>query len=609
MKPTCQDFVFARDGGMGRSPTEEAIIDYVDRSEEVATPSPAMERETDSMWFYAEASDAEDWNGPHDTEVDAIAEARADYAGERDDFWVDEALPVDWQKVFGSFADADRVLEDLADYIGDNEHVEDPEPEFATSKAEAQAALEAWFAAHVEMRPYYQCVGKPKGYLVSDPQPASPDAQPLEAPLSADDLARIDAARDRVMAFAKSHDDPGVIRAAEGKTLEPGQYEVVEIAAIDTSPQFETGEILRVSREARAVECRDIDNIDRQWAWPIGSNAPLTTWVTVVRRVQEQAPRAEAATGDLYVPKRREQCRVVAVHPIDAQRVSIGDVLTCCYEADSKSGGATGSFAGYVLVYDVKKIIGVWCRVEPVTDPIAPATPRSESASHAHWVQVADTRLGQIRGLNKQLDGTRNELHRASIGRSEALAKAAEQSSRITHLEASLETARFELSNGIEVMNARQAHDRARIAELKTELSQVARDEDGRFVRQAAWNAACCFEESANKRMATDKEKLYELDAQLSTRTAELEAAPQWIRARGSLPDSDTWVLAVSREADYVVVQLEFTDDSEGHGEPYWSAEGGDLALCNYPHWMPLPSPPAESPEPAPGVEAPEVKP
>jgi hypothetical protein len=52
------------------------------------------------------------------------------------------------------------------------------------------------------------------------------------------------------------------------------------------------------------------------------------------------------------------------------------------------------------------------------------------------------------------------------------------------------------------------------------------------------------------------------------------------------------WVLAVNHESDYVVVQLEFTDDSEGHGEPYWAAAGGDLALCNYPYWCALPAPP-----------------
>lgn len=127
-----------------------------------------MEEESKRRWFYAEVSDAEDWRGPHDSEAEAIAEAREAYDGERENFWVDEALPVDWQKVFASFADADRVLEDLGDYIGDNEHVEDPEPEYLTSKAEAQAALEAWYAAHVKMRPYYHCVGNPKGYLVSE---------------------------------------------------------------------------------------------------------------------------------------------------------------------------------------------------------------------------------------------------------------------------------------------------------------------------------------------------------------------------------------------------------------------------------------------------------
>ncbi len=65
-----------------------------------------------------------------------------------------------------------------------------------------------------------------------------------------------------------------------------------------------------------------------------------------------------------------------------------------------------------------------------------------------------------------------------------------------------------------------------------------------------------------------------------------------------NLPDSDIWVLAVAKDADgqggndYVLATLEFTDDSEGNGEPYWATDGGDLALCNYPHWMLLPEPP-----------------
>lgn len=65
-----------------------------------------------------------------------------------------------------------------------------------------------------------------------------------------------------------------------------------------------------------------------------------------------------------------------------------------------------------------------------------------------------------------------------------------------------------------------------------------------------------------------------------------------WVSISDALPDSDVWVLVCGPEADYVVVQLEFTDDSEGRGEPYWAAGEGELALCNYPHWLALPNPP-----------------
>lgn len=75
----------------------------------------------------------------------------------------------------------------------------------------------------------------------------------------------------------------------------------------------------------------------------------------------------------------------------------------------------------------------------------------------------------------------------------------------------------------------------------------------------------------------------------------ERELSGGWIACSERMPDSDVWVLVCGHEADYVVAQLEFTDDSEGHGEPYWATEGGDLALCNYPHWHALPNPP-ESP-------------
>lgn len=134
----------------------------LDSSAQVAE-APAL-----STWFYAESPDSEDWTGPHDTIEEAVEAACSEYDGERDSFWIDEADPVDWRRVFNRFAGhlTENVLEDLADHIGDNEHIEDPEPEYRTSKAEAQAALELWFATHVKMRDYYQCVGKPTEHAV-----------------------------------------------------------------------------------------------------------------------------------------------------------------------------------------------------------------------------------------------------------------------------------------------------------------------------------------------------------------------------------------------------------------------------------------------------------
>jgi uncharacterized protein DUF551 len=72
----------------------------------------------------------------------------------------------------------------------------------------------------------------------------------------------------------------------------------------------------------------------------------------------------------------------------------------------------------------------------------------------------------------------------------------------------------------------------------------------------------------------------------------EREAPGGWIAVSDALPDSDAWVLVASDAGGYSVAELEFTDDSEGHGKPYWAHAGGDTSLESYPHWMPLPKPP-----------------
>lgn len=86
-------------------------------------------------------------------------------------------------------------------------------------------------------------------------------------------------------------------------------------------------------------------------------------------------------------------------------------------------------------------------------------------------------------------------------------------------------------------------------------------------------------------------------DSEGLERLAQLVAdaeASCWVPVAVGLPDSDITVIARSHEGDETPVTLEFTDDSEGHGEPYWAATGGDLALCNYPHWRPLLSDPEQ---------------
>src|SRR6478609_1933230 len=66
----------------------------------------------------------------------------------------------------------------------------------------------------------------------------------------------------------------------------------------------------------------------------------------------------------------------------------------------------------------------------------------------------------------------------------------------------------------------------------------------------------------------------------------------RWVSVSDELPDSDEPVLVSSDEGACAVAELEFTDDSEGRGEPYWAVLTGGLSLSNYPHWMPLPAPP-----------------
>lgn len=76
------------------------------------------------------------------------------------------------------------------------------------------------------------------------------------------------------------------------------------------------------------------------------------------------------------------------------------------------------------------------------------------------------------------------------------------------------------------------------------------------------------------------------------------EAGGGWIAVSDALPDSDILVVTTDGEGGYVIVELEFSDDSDGQGMACWhSGEFGELAFEYYSYWMPLPpipAPPAE---------------
>jgi len=142
----------------------ERVNAVLTQADSRTSAQPAGETARVSTWFYAANRDSEDWRGPHDTLEEAIAEARSHNDGES--FWVDEALPIDWNKTISAFADADDLLERFADYVHDNEYVEEPEPEFKTSREEAQADLEAWAIKHIDMPAFWRCVGNAQIYQV-----------------------------------------------------------------------------------------------------------------------------------------------------------------------------------------------------------------------------------------------------------------------------------------------------------------------------------------------------------------------------------------------------------------------------------------------------------
>lgn len=78
------------------------------------------------------------------------------------------------------------------------------------------------------------------------------------------------------------------------------------------------------------------------------------------------------------------------------------------------------------------------------------------------------------------------------------------------------------------------------------------------------------------------------------------DTARGWVSVEERLPDSDVHVALVHEKHGWPSLTfgvLEFSDDSEGHGQPYWVTMNGPGTIDAATHWMPLtlPAPPTET--------------
>jgi len=154
-----------------------------------------------------------------------------------------------------------------------------------------------------------------------------------------------------VAAEALQPNDIGVIRAAEGVVLEPGEYEVVEIAHWeDHAPErARVGSVVRCLGKYQCTLSAD------GWRWLLGS-----TLVTAVRRVEpgqnERPP---------YVPKLGERVRVVEVH--EAEKLNSPRIGEWVLVSGATKG--QGRFVGWIALQPKGSSEAFWCRVEPVSAP------------------------------------------------------------------------------------------------------------------------------------------------------------------------------------------------------------------------------------------------
>lgn len=94
--------------------------------------------------------------------------------------------------------------------------------------------------------------------------------------------------------------DSGIIRAAEGVTLEPGEYEVVEIASYDESPALSIGDRFTLSEPLTCPKHGGLGLDGTEIDWVVENAKQELTEVTAVRRVEAQPERAREANSHTH---------------------------------------------------------------------------------------------------------------------------------------------------------------------------------------------------------------------------------------------------------------------------------------------------------------------
>lgn len=232
---------------------------------------------------------------------------------------------------------------------------------------------------------------------VSDPQPESPpdaleQAKTLGVPL------------DEVLS---SND--GIIRAAEGVGLEPGEYEVVEIHPDDSAPQLLVGSRFREATRVTTTNGR----------WVITHRNGSNTWLTAVRRVEAQPERTcdcghtatehKSGTGHCSAQGDTYRCECACFRRTDTVEARPEEAVEV-------------SNPGYPLTVEGKSAEHWYQQGCELLDTLTARTKERDEAvaQVAQWRDGYEEKCAQAKGYRGEIRGLKQELHDAEVARDEA---------------------------------------------------------------------------------------------------------------------------------------------------------------------------------------------